>query len=188
MQLVGLKSIHVGDPLPKGVQDTGAEALIKAFTKIKQPASGGITFNFSNPTSQKFYREGEAAPYFSMRDPTSGSQEITYEVVDFDEETRKFYFGDTEPTRGELFEGVKAFVFDTESGGSLVFARVKYTASLSGGLNSSDPLKISVSADVLAPEEGGVSWLPIPTPTYTEDEPGTESASFSTKSGSKAQL
>ena len=29
MQLVGLKSCHAGNPLPKGVKDTGAEALLK---------------------------------------------------------------------------------------------------------------------------------------------------------------
>lgn len=188
MQLVGLKSIHVGEPLPKGVKDTGAAALIKAFTKIKQPGSGGVTFNFSNPTSNKFYREGEAVPYFSMRDPTSGSQEITYNSVDFDDETLKFYFGTTEPGKGELYEGVKSIAFDTESGGTIVFARVKYTASLTGGLNSSDPLQIAVSADVLAPEEGGVAWGVIETPAYTEDESSAETAAFNLKSSTKASL
>lgn len=168
MQLVGLESCHVGAPLPKGVKDEGAVELIKAFKSIKQPYNGGITFNFSNPTSNKFYREGEADPFFSMRDPSSGSKEITWNVADFDEETLAFYFGTTEPEKGVLYEGEKAFAFDTKSGGSIVFARLKFTAALGGGLNTSDPLQIQVSAEVLAPEEGGVSWWPVATPEYAE--------------------
>lgn len=168
MQLVGLKSCHAGNPLPKGVKDAGAEALLKALTKITQPYQGGVTFNFSNPTSNKFYREGEADPFFSMRDPTSGSKEVTWNVADFDDDTLEMYFGTTEPAEGKLYEGEKAFVFDAESGASIAFARLKYTASLSGSLNTSDPLQIAVSADVLAPEQGGVAWWPIATPEYTE--------------------
>lgn len=168
MQLIGLKSCHAGNPLPKGVKDTGAEALLKAFTKITQPYQGGVTFNFSNPTSNKFYREGEADPFFSMRDPTSGSKEVTWNVADFDDDTLEMYFGTTEPAEGKLYEGEKAFVFDAESGASIAFARLKYTASLSGSLNTSDPLQIAVSADVLAPEQGGIAWWPIATPEYTE--------------------
>lgn len=168
MQLVGLKSCHAGNPLPKGVKDTGAEALLKALTKITQPYQGGVTFNFSNPTSNKFYREGEADPFFSMRDPSSGSKEVTWNVADFDDDTLEMYFGTTEPAEGKLYEGEKAFVFDAESGASIAFARLKYTASLSGSLNTSDPLQIAVSADVLAPEQGGIAWWPIATPEYTE--------------------
>lgn len=168
MQLVGLKSCHAGNPLPKGVKDVGAEALLKALTKITQPYQGGVTFNFSNPTSNKFYREGEADPFFSMRDPTSGSKEVTWNVADFDDDTLEMYFGTTEPAEGKLYEGEKAFVFDAESGASIAFARLKYTASLSGSLNTSDPLQIAVSADVLAPEQGGIAWWPIATPEYTQ--------------------
>lgn len=168
MQLVGLKSCHAGNPLPKGVKDTGAEELLKAFKKITQPYQGGVTFNFSNPTSNKFYREGEADPFFSMRDPTSGSKEVTWNVADFDDDTLEMYFGTTEPAEGKLYEGEKAFVFDAESGASIAFARLKYTASLSGSLNTSDPLQIAVSADVLAPEQGGIAWWPIATPEYTQ--------------------
>lgn len=168
MQLVGLKSCHAGNPLPKGVKDTGAEALLKALTTITQPYQGGVTFNFSNPTSNKFYREGEADPFFSMRDPTSGSKEVTWNVADFDDDTLEMYFGTTEPAEGKLYEGEKAFVFDAESGASIAFARLKYTASLSGSLNTSDPLQIAVSADVLAPEQGGIAWWPIATPEYTQ--------------------
>ncbi len=168
MQLVGLKSCHAGNPLPKGVKDADAEALLKALTKITQPYQGGVTFNFSNPTSNKFYREGEADPFFSMRDPTSGSKEVTWNVADFDDDTLEMYFGTTEPAEGKLYEGEKAFVFDAESGASIAFARLKYTASLSGSLNTSDPLQIAVSADVLAPEQGGIAWWPIATPEYTQ--------------------
>lgn len=168
MQLVGLKSCHAGNPLPKGVKDAGAEALLKALTKITQPYQGGVTFNFSNPTSNKFYREGEADPFFSIRDPTSGSKEVTWNVADFDDDTLEMYFGTTEPAEGKLYEGEKAFVFDAESGASIAFARLKYTASLSGSLNTSDPLQIAVSADVLAPEQGGIAWWPIATPEYTQ--------------------
>lgn len=168
MQLVGLKSCHAGNPLPKGVKDIGAEALLKALTKITQPYQGGVTFNFSNPTSNKFYREGEADPFFSIRDPTSGSKEVTWNVADFDDDTLEMYFGTTEPAEGKLYEGEKAFVFDAESGASIAFARLKYTASLSGSLNTSDPLQIAVSADVLAPEQGGIAWWPIATPEYTK--------------------
>lgn len=170
MQLVGLKSCHAGDPLPKGVKDAGATALLTALTKITQPYQGGITFNFSNPTSNKFHREGESDPFFSMRDPTTGSKEVTWNVADFDDETLEFYFGTTEPAAGELYEGEKAFVFDAKSGGSIAFARLKYTAVLSGGMSTSDPLQIAVSADVLAPAEGGYAWWPIATPAYTGDE------------------
>ena len=66
-----------------------------------------------------------------------------------------------------LYEGEKGFVFDTKTRYSIAFARLKYTASLTGGLNVSDPLQIAVSAEVLAPEQGGVAWWPIPIPEYT---------------------
>lgn len=169
MQLVGLKSCHAGDPLPKGVKDEGATALLAALKKITQPYQGGVTFNFSNPTSNKFYREGEADPFFSMRDPTTGSKEVTWNIADFDDDTMAFYFGTTEPEEGKLYEGEKCFVFDTESGASIAFARLKYVAALSGGVNTGSPASIAVSADVLAPEQGGVSWWPIETPTYNGD-------------------
>lgn len=167
MQLVGCDAVYVGDPLAKGVKDSNAEEAIKKFTKIMQPYQGGVTFNFSNPTSNKFYREGEADPFFSLRDPTSGSKEVTWSVADFDSTTLEMYFGTEEPAEGKLYEGEKAFVFVTKSGASLVFARLKFTAALGGALNSSDPLQIQVSADVLAPTQGGVSWGPIVTPEFT---------------------
>ena len=33
-QIIGLKAVHAGNPLPKGVKDAEAADLMKAFTKI----------------------------------------------------------------------------------------------------------------------------------------------------------
>lgn len=174
-QFVGLHAMYVGDPLPKGVTDEGAAALIAKFKKTAQPLNGGVTFNFSNPTSNKWYREGEADPFASLRDPSSGSKEVTWNIVDFDDETLKFYFGTTEPDSGKLYEGEKAFVFVSKTNASIAFARLKFTATLGGGLNTSDPFQIQVTADVLAPTGGGKAWWPIETPTF--EESGAETAS-----------
>ena len=148
-QIIGLKAVHAGNPLPKGVKDAEAADLMKAFTKISQPYNGGVSTNFAIPSSNDFYREGEADPFYSAIDETTGTKEVTWNVVDFD-------------------EGVKAFVFDSKSGGSIAFARLKYVATLGGGINKTDPLQIQVSAKVLAPEQGGYSWWPITTPEYTK--------------------
>ena len=179
MQLVGLKSVFAGAPLPKGVKDSGAVDLMKQYVEIKKPYKGGITLNFSNPTSNKFYREGEALPFASMVDPTSGEKTITWNVADFDDKddelvksTMTFYFGETEPARGEVYEGEKGFVFVTKTGASIAFARLRYSATLAGGINDSDPMQISVSAEVLTPSEGGYAWWPIETPY--EDTPSGE--------------
>lgn len=166
MQLVGLKSVHAGEPLPKGVKDAGAAALMAEYTEIMKPYKGGISCNFSNPSYNKFYREGEAVPFFAKVDPTSGEKNITWNVADFDETTLAFYFGTTEPLKGEVYEGTKGFVFETASDKSIAFARLKYSATLAGGINDSDPLQISVSAEVLTPAEGGVAWWPIDTPKW----------------------
>lgn len=175
MQLVGLKSVHAGAPLPKGVKDSGAAALMAEYKEIMKPYKGGISLNFSNPSSNKFYREGEALPFFSMVDPTTGEKNISWNVADFDDvdsdakdSTMTFYFGKTEPAKGEVYEGVKGFVFETGSGKSIAFARLKYSATLAGGINDADPLQISVTAEVLTPEEGGVAWWPIETPKFNE--------------------
>ncbi|MDE5708503.1 MAG: hypothetical protein K2I32_03495 [Alistipes sp.] len=173
-QFVGLEAVYVGDPLPKGITDEGAAALIAKFKKTAQPLNGGITFNFSNPTSNKWYREGEADPFASLRDASSGSKEITWNVVDFDDETLKFYFGTTEPDEGRLYEGEKAFVFVSKTQASIAFARLKFSATLGGGLNTSDPFQIAVTADVLAPVQGGRSWWPIETPSFEEADPEDE--------------
>ena len=166
MQLVGLKAVYVGEPLPLGVKDTGASALMAKFKPITQPYKGGVTTNFSNPSSTKFYREGESNPFFAIFDPTSGEKALSWNVADFDDNTLEFYFGKTHPEEGEMYEGEKAFVFVSESGLSLAFARLKFAATLTGSLNTSDPLQISVSAEVLAPSKGGVAWWPVTTPAF----------------------
>ena len=166
-QIVGLKACRAGNPLPRGVGDTGAPELIKAFTQITQPYDGGITPNWTTPSNTEFRREGEADPFFAMRDPSTGSKELTWTVADFDDETKEFYFGGEDAVEGDVYEGEKAFAFDAKTGKTIVFARLKYTASLSGGINKTTPLQISVSATVLAPTEGGKSWDVIDTPAYT---------------------
>lgn len=168
-QIVGLKSINVGDALPKGVTDAGAPALIKAYTRITQPYQGGVTTNFSMPSSTEFFREGESEPFYSAVDTSSATKKLSWEVADFDDETLKFYFGDTEPDEGKIYEGVSGFVFNSNSGNSLAFARLKFMAILTGNFSSSEPLRISVEATVLGAEEGGKAWWVIPTPEYSED-------------------
>lgn len=176
MQLVGLKAVYAGEPLPKGVKDEGALELMQAYKRLVQPYKGGISTNFSNPTATKFYREGESNPFSAIFDPTTGEKKLAWMVADFDDEdtdlkksTMTFYFGEKEPDAGELYEGEKGFVFVTETGYALAFARLKFAATLSGGLNTSDPMQIAVEAEVLAPEQGGRAWWPIASP-YTDDE------------------
>lgn len=170
MQIVGLNSVHVGEPLPKGVSDSGADALIKAFKKIQQPYKGGVQLNFAVPSKNEFYREGEDSPFYSEYDATTATKEVTWSVADWDDETLEFYFGTTEPEQGKMYEGEKAFAFDGNSGGTMVFARLKFVAVPSGAFNSTDPLVANVTATVLAPAEGGRAWKPIVTPTYTPGE------------------
>jgi hypothetical protein len=167
MQLVGLKSIHVGEPLASGITSSTA-STVASFAAIKQPYKGGVSTNFTTPSKTEFYREGEDSPFYAAYDATTGSKELSWTCADFDDATMNFYFGTTEPEEGKMYEGVKAFVFDSNSGGSLAFARLKYIAQLSGSLNSTDPLQISVSATVLAPENGGRAWGPITTPDYSK--------------------
>ena len=167
VQIVGLKACRAGNPLPKGVGATGAADLIKAFAQITQPYDGGITANWSVPTNTEFRREGEVDPFFALRDPSSGSKELTWTIADFDDETKEFYFGGEDAVEGQVYEGEKAFAFDANTGKTIVFARLKYVATLTGNINKSTPLQISVSATVLAPAEGGKSWDVIDTPAYS---------------------
>lgn len=164
-QLVGLTSVRVGEPIKTGI--TGAE-VIKGLKKITQPYQGGVTTNFSIPSSTEFFRENETDPFYSASDPASATKKLTWEVADFDDDTLAFYFGTTEAEEGTIYEGIKAFAFDSRSGYTLAFARLKYVAILTGSMNSSEPLRISVEATVLGPEEGGRAWWPVPTPEYTE--------------------
>ncbi len=120
-QIIGLKAVHAGNPPRKGVKDAEAADLMKAFTKISQPYNGGVSTNFAIPSSNDFfYREGEADPFFTLQSTKrQARQKVTWNVVDFDDDTMEFYFGTTEPAKGEIYEGVKAFVFDSKSGGSI---------------------------------------------------------------------
>lgn len=170
MQFVGLNKVYAGEPLPNGVKDTGATAAMKAWEKITQPYQGGVTANFSMPTSNDFYREGESEPFYSAVDSTSATKEITYEVADMDDETMAFYFGTKEPQEGKIYEGVKGFAFVSNSGVTMAFARLKYTAIITGTMSSSEPMRISVSAKVLAPENGGVAWWPLKGDIFETEE------------------
>lgn len=163
-QLVGLTSVRVGEPIKTGI--TGSEA-ITGLMKITQPYQGGVTTNFAIPSSTEFFRENETDPFYSAVDPTSATKKLTWEVADFDENTLAFYFGTTEAESGTIYEGIKAFAFDTKSGYTLAFARLKYVATLTGAMNTGEPLRISVEATVLAPETSGKAWWPVATPTYT---------------------
>lgn len=166
-QLVGLKSIHVGSVLTDGVTATDAAEAMKAFTKITQPYQGGVSTNFAMPSSNEFFRENETSPFWSAIDTSSATKKLTWEVADFDDATLQFYFGTTEAEEGTIYEGVSAFVFDTKSGYSVAFARLKYVATLTGTMSASEPLRISVEATVLAPTKGR-AWWPIVTPEYSD--------------------
>lgn len=163
MQLVGLKAVYYGDPLENGVS---GDNDFSTFTKLKQPYQGGISLNFSLPTSKKWHREGEKLPAQTLRDATSGEQKVTWNTMDYDEDTKNFYFGDSEEDRSDVFEREVSAVFVGESGASLVFARLKIVSTPGGGMNATgDPVLIQSEADVLAPTSGkGLGWDVIATP------------------------
>ena len=167
--IVGLKSIHIGDPLPRGVKDEGAATLIKAFTKTTQPFKGGVSTNFTLPSSNDFYLEGASEPFYSAYDPTTQTKELTWNITEFDDDTLEMYFGTTEPAEGALYEGEKAFMMDSKTGYSMCFARLKYVATFGGSFSSESPFQIQVTAKVQSPTQGGVAMWPIQTPAYTED-------------------
>lgn len=166
-QIVGLKSIHVGAPIANGITEA-IKTDAANFEAIKQPYQGGVTTNFSMPSTTELFREGETSPFWAAVDATSASKKLTWEVVDFDEKTLEFYFGTNEVENGTIYEGVNSFIFDSNSGMSLAFARLKYVAILTGSFNATEPLRISVEATVLAPENGGKAWWPITTPSYAK--------------------
>lgn len=165
-QIVGLKSIHVGDVLTNGVTGAGASDAMSKFTSITQPYQGGVSTNFAMPSSNEFFRENQTSPFWSAIDTSSATKKLTWEVADFDDETLEFYFGTTEAEEGTIYEGVSAFVFDAKSGFSVAFARLKFVATLTGTMSATEPLRISVEATVLAPTTGKAWWV-IPTPAYT---------------------
>lgn len=166
--IVGLTSIHVGEPLAKGVKASNAATEVASWKKITQPYAGGISTNFSLPSSTEFFRENEADPFYSASDGSTATKKLTWEVADWDDETLKFYFGTTEIEEGALYEGVKGFAFDAKGGVSMVFARLKYVAIPTGSMSSGEPLRISVEATILAPEDGGAAWYPMATPSYND--------------------
>lgn len=174
MQLVGLKAVYFGAPLADGVTEA---ADYSKFKKYKQPYQGGITLNFSLPSSKKWHREGEKLPAQTLRDATSGEQKVTWNTMDYDQETKDFYFGDTVEEKSDVFEREVAAVFVAESGASIVFARLKIVSTPGGGMNATgDPVLIQSEADVLAPTGGkGLGWDVITTPaTLPTDSPETE--------------
>lgn len=165
--IVGLVSIHVGDPLAKGAKDTNAATDVAKWKKITQPYQGGVQTNFTLPSSTEFFRENEADPFYSASDGSTATKKLTWEVADWDDDTLEFYFGTTEIEEGKLYEGVKGFAFDAKGGVSMVFSRLKYVAIPTGNMASSEPLRISVEATVLGPEDGGAAWYPMTTPAYS---------------------
>lgn len=165
--IVGLTSIHVGTPLANGAKHSGAASDVASWKKITQPYQGGIQTNFTLPSSTEFYRENEADPFYSASDGSTATKKLTWEVADWDDETLEFYFGKEEIEEGKLYEGVNGFAFDAKGGVTMVFSRLKYVAIPAGNMASSEPLRISVEATVLSPENGGAAWYPIATPTYT---------------------
>lgn len=165
MQLVGLKAVYFGEPLADGITPTTDYSKFEKFT---QPYQGGITLNFSLPTSTKWHREGEKLPAQTLRDATSGEQKVAWNTMDYDEATKNFYFGDSVADKNDVFEREKAAVFVSESGASIVFAHLKIVSTPGGGLNATgDPLLINSEADVLAPTNAnatGLGWDVITTP------------------------
>ena len=83
-QIIGLKAVHAGNPLPKGVKDAEAADLMKAFTKISQPYNGGVSTNFAIPSSNDFLSGRRSRPIYSAIDEATGIKEVTWNVVDFD--------------------------------------------------------------------------------------------------------
>lgn len=137
------------------------------LSKITKPYQGGITIAGTAPTLNKFFREGEQYPGATTTDVTSGGVEVTWEVMDFDDETLKFYFGDSAAggIPGTTYRGEKTFRFDSISGNSILIPRLQYVATITGGISATEPLRIAVSGTVMAPKEGDMAIQTIATPT-----------------------
>lgn len=156
----GLKACFAG---AVGVDGAAGTTL----SEITRPYQGGITITGTAPTINKFHREGEQFPAASAVDAASGGIEVTYEVMDFDDATLKFYFGPAAVggVPGTVYRGEKTFRFDSESGNSILIPRLQYVATITGALNASDPLRIAVTGTILAPKEGEMAIDTITTPT-----------------------
>lgn len=160
----GLKECYAGEVGSDGAAGT-------SLTKITQPYQGGVTITGTAPTLNAFYEENQAYPEVSIPDVTSGGTEVTWEVLDFDDSTLKFYFGEDAksgiPDKSAV--QTKTFRFDTLTGISLLIPRLQFVATMSGQLSASEPMRISVTGKVLAPKEGemaiGISATPATTTT-----------------------
>lgn len=155
----GLKACFAGAVGADGAAGTN-------LTEITKPYQGGITITGTAPTVNKFYRESDQFPAITAVDSSSGGTEVTYEVMDFDDATLKFYFGDSAVSGipGTTYRGEKTFRFDSESGNSILIPRMQYVAVINGGMSASEPLRISVTGTVLAPKEGEMAISAIVTP------------------------
>ncbi len=180
-QLVGLKEIRYGSPLPDGILTEtdgmtlteAAQTLIKAWKPLTQPYQGGVTINATRPTSNKWYKEGAKYPAQSLRDPSSGGMTATWRTMDYDTKTKAFYFGETSKERADVFEREVGVAFISESGPMCIAARMKITSIPGGGLASSgDPLLIDSEGEILAPVNGGIGW-DVVNPITFSDEPNT---------------
>ena len=161
--IMGLKACYAG---PVGADGAAGTSL----TPIKQPYQGTLTITGTSPTKNPQYRENEKFPAVSAEDVSTGGYEASWEVMDFDDETLKFYFGDAAvggiPVSS--FSGEKTFRFDDLDGDSILIPRLQYSAVVNGPINSTEALRISVTGTVLAPKEGemaiGIIDTPAPSP------------------------
>lgn len=175
--IMGLKACFAG---PVGADGAAGTSL----TQIKQPYQGTLTLTGTAPTRNPQYRENEQFPAISAVDVSSGGTEVAWEVLDFDNDTLKLYFGDTANAGipAESFTGEKTFRFDDLSGTSILIPRLQYTAVINGPINSTESLRISVTGTVLAPKEGEMAIGIIDTPSASPANVSPTS-SGSSKSG-----
>ena len=157
--VAGLKACYAGEVGANGAAGTD-------LVQITQPYQGGVTISGTAPTMNKFFEENKAYPEISLPDVTSGGTEVTWEIMDFDDATLKFYFGDNASAGipDGSFQGEKTFRFDSLAGWSLIIPRLQYVATITGTMSASEPLRISVTGTVLAPKEGEMAIGIVPTP------------------------
>lgn len=158
-QILGLKAIYAGDPIETGIS-VATVTPANFPNKLTQPYQGGVTISYTEPTENSFRREGQTAAAVTILDSSTGELQLTWEVLDFDETTKKFYFGNT---RRKYHKGEKAFAFISESGQTVAYAKMSYRAGLVGGYGSGEPERIAVTATMLMPEDGE-PWDNVPTP------------------------
>lgn len=155
----GLKECWAGEVGTDGAAGTDLK-------KITQPYQGGVTITGTAPTLNAFYEENEAYPEISIPDVASGGTEVTWEVLDFDDDTLAFYFG-ANAVGGIPDKSVvqtKTVRFDTLTGISLLIPRLQFVATMSGQLSASEPMRIAVTGKVLAPKDGEMAIGIVQTP------------------------